>query len=53
MMAATFGIALVRGTGSPFPTLALEEARGLWIKNIQNTGKRDQWAQIQWNIQTP
>ena len=51
MLAATFGIALVRGTGNPFPTLTLEEARELWKKDNQNTGKRDQWDQIKWCIQ--
>ena len=51
MLAATFGIVLVRGTGSPFPSLTLETAKELWTKDNENNKKaRDIWEQIQWNI---
>lgn len=51
MLAATFGIALVRGTGNPFPTLTLEVARESCKKDDTNKDKRDTCAQIQWCIQ--
>jgi hypothetical protein len=50
MIAATFGIALTRGAGSPFPGLTLEKAKELWTKDTDNKNKRDMWEQLQWNI---
>jgi hypothetical protein len=50
MIAATFGIALTRGAGSPFPGLTLDKAKELWTTDTENNNKRDMWEQLQWNI---
>jgi hypothetical protein len=39
MIAATFGIALTRGAGSPFPGLTLDKAKELWTKDTENKTK--------------
>ena len=50
MLSATFGIALARGSGSPFPTLILDKAKELWEKDNNKQKKRDTWEQLQWNV---